>query len=174
MNKFYFGIPLVLLVAFAFVYRGAVEEMDRKEATIKAQQAQEKAAQEAHRKEMEAIAQKDALKRQQEREAEEHAKAEKREREYQDAMRKLKDEADGYSKEADKYAKEAAELEIKLGEARILKDKTTREVFDLQKQVELAKIQRRNAELEIQRMVEMVGQKATAMAAMPPPPPAPK
>ncbi len=174
MNKFYFGIPLVLLAAFIFVYRGAVEKMEHKEAEQKRIVAEAKAAEDAHRKEMEAIAQKDALKRQQEREAEERAKADKRERDYQDAMRKLKEEADGYSAEADRFAKNAAELEIKLGEARILKEKTTRDLFELQKQVELAKIQRRNAELEIQRMVEMVGQKATIMAAMPPEPPAKK
>ena len=170
MNKYYFIIPTVMLVGFIFVYRGAVNEMEAKEARIKAQVEAKRAEDEAHRKDIEAKAQEDAIKRQKENEAAERAKVEKKEKDYRDAMALLKKDTDAYNAEGDRFAKDSADLELKLGEARQLKEKTTREVFDLAKQVELAKVSRRNAELEVQRMVEMVGQKAVVLVAAPPPP----
>lgn len=176
MNKYYFIVPTILLVGFIFLYRGATAEMNRKAEIQLAQKNADKAAEDARKLEVEKIAQADAEKRQKAREEDEKAKLLKKEKDYNDAMAKLKHESDGYSSEADKLAKEAADLEIALINGRILRDKTSRESFELSKQVELAKINRRNAELEIQRLIEMVGNKAGAstLAAMPPPPPAPK
>ena len=174
MNKYYFIVPTVLLVGFIFVYRGAVNDMEVKEARIKAAVEAKKVEEDAHRKEIEAKAQEDAIKRQQENEAAERAKVEKKEKKYQDDMALLKKETDGYNAECDRYTKDSAELDRKLADARQLKERTTREVFDLAKQVELAKVSRRNAEIEVQRMVEMVGQKAVVLAYMPPVAPPPK
>jgi len=150
--------------------------MNAKEAAHKAEIAAAKAEEDAHRKQVESVAQADAEKRQKEREKEEQAKMLKKEKDYNDAMAKLKHESDGYAAEATKLSNEANQLEIALVNGRILRDKTSRESFELNKQVELAKINRRSAELEIQRLVEMVGNKAagSSLAAMPPPPPAPK
>ncbi len=173
MNKYYFIAPAVMLAVFAFFYNGALKEMDLKEQKHQQELAAAKAADDARRKEIDEKAQADALKRQQERDAEEKAKRDKKEKEYQSAMTQLKDEADKYSNEADKYAKEAADLEIQLTNLRIQKEKTNREAFEMTKQVELAKISRRTAEMEIQRLVEMLGMRAekSTLAAMPPPPP---
>ena len=64
---------------------------------------------------------------------------------------------------------EAAVLDV----IRNQRESTSREVFDAAAKVELAKIDRRNAELEIQRMYEMVAQKVTDTSlAKPPLPPA--
>ncbi len=93
------------------------------------------------------------------------------EKAYQDAMAKLKSDTDGFNAEGDRFARDGAELELKLSEARQLREKTNRDIFEISKQVELAKISRRKSEIEIQRMVEMVGNRATILAAMPPPPP---
>jgi len=174
MNKYYFIVPLVLLGGFIFLYRGAVAEMDLKEKNHQAAVAAAKAEEEAKRKDAEAKAQADAEKHQKEREEEEKAKLAKKEKDYNDAMAKLKHESDGYAADVDKLTKESAELEIALLNGRILRDKTSREAFELYKQVELVKINRRTAELEIQRLIEMVGAKASAssLASMPPPPPA--
>jgi hypothetical protein len=48
-----------------------------------------------------------------------------------------------------------------------------REVLEMAKRVELTKIDRRNAELEIQRMYDIVAQKvaASSLTQAPPPPP---
>ncbi|MBI2517394.1 MAG: hypothetical protein HYV95_10835 [Opitutae bacterium] len=175
MNKYYLIVPAVLLGTFLFFYNGALKEMAAKEATKTAEKAAIKAAEDKRKAEIEAKASADAKRRQEERDAEERARAEKKEKDYLDAMKKLKDEADNYSAESDKLAKEAADLDIQLGSLRTQKEKSTREVFELAKQVELAKVSRRNAEIEIQRMVEMLGTKAGASTlATIPPPPAPK
>ena len=176
MNKYYFIVPALLLGGFIFLYRGATEEMKIKEEKQKAALAVTKAEEDARRLEVEKRAQADAEKRQKEREKEEDAKRLKREKDYNDAMAKLKHEADGYAADVAKLSKESADLEIALVNGRILRDKTNRESFELSKQVELAKINRRSAELEIQRLIEMVGSKAGAstLAAMPPPPPVAK
>jgi RecA-family ATPase len=174
MNKYYFIAPAVMLGVFLFFYRGALAEMDAKEEAHKREVATAKAADDVRRKEIEAKAEADARKRQEERDAEEKAKLEKKEREYQTAMNQLKDEADKYTADADKYAKESSDLEVQLANLRIQKEKTNREAFELTKSVELAKINRRTAEMEIQRLVEMVGTRAekSALTALPPPPPA--
>lgn len=172
MNKYYLIVPAALLGAFLFFYNGALNEMAAKEAAKSAEKAAIKAAEDKRKAEIEAKAAADAKRRQEERDAEESARLEKKEKDYLDAMKKLKDEADNYSAEADKLAKEGADLEIQLSTLRTQKEKSTREVFELAKQVELAKVSRRNAEIEIQRMVEMVGARtgSSTLATLPPPP----
>lgn len=175
----YVLIPVLLLLAFLFTpgsgYYSSMEQLAAKHAAADKKKAEEKAAEEARRKQVEERAQLDAKKRQEQRDAEERAKEQKKVKEYEDAMRQLREEADKYVAEADKNQQETNSLELQLNELRSNKEKSNRETFELSKQVELAKIARRNAELEIQRMVDMVAQKlgASSLAQMPPPP-APK
>lgn len=176
MNKYYFIVPALLLGGFIFIYRGSAEEMRQKEVKHKMEIDAKKAAEEKQRLENEKQAQEDAEKRQKVREQEDLAKLQKREKEYNDIMTRLKTESDALDAENAKLTKESSELEIALINGQILRDKTNRESFELSKQVELAKINRRGAELEIQRLIEMVGSKASSssLAAMPAPPPVPK
>ena len=176
MNKYYFIVPACLLAGFIFFYRGALDEMEIKANTEKARIAAVKAEEDAKRQEVEKRAQIDAEERQKAREKEEEAKRKKNEKSYNDAMAKLKKDSDGLDIENAKLTKEAADLEQAIINERALKDKTSREAFDLSKQVELEKINRRSAELEIQRLIEMLGTKAAAstLASMPPPPPVKK
>lgn len=181
MKSFYLYIlvPAVLLVAFLFTpsvgYFAAQKQIAAKAARLEKEKAEKKAEEDRKRKEVEAKAAEDARARQAQREAEEKAKAEKREKDYKDAIDKLQADIDAFNAEADKFAKEAADLEIQLTRLRARKEQVTREAFELAKQVELAKINRRNAEMEIQRMVDMVAQRlnASSLAAPPPPPPTP-
>ena len=71
-------------------------------------------------------------------------------------------------------AKEAAKLDASLAATRQAKDKANREAFDLAKQVELAKVSKRNAEFDIQRTTEMISKRAeqSSLTRPPPPPPA--
>ena len=109
------------------------------------------------------------------------------------ATEEAKKEADKIAKQAaiDREIKEATEkalaeatasqktidgLEAELERQHKAKDQLTRENFELAKQVELAKIAKRNAELEIQRTVDLVARRAqdsyiTRMPPQPPPPP---
>ena len=172
MNKSYFIVPVVLLAVFAFFYTSSRKEMQAKDAAHQAEVARSKAEDKKHKDEIEAKSLADAQKRTDEREAADRAKEEKKVRDYDDAMKALKDEAGKYSGESDKLAKEAADLEIQLSQARTQRETLNRETFDLAKQVEQTKINRRNAEIEIQREIEIVGKKLNdSSIAVPPPPP---
>ncbi|MBA3850419.1 MAG: hypothetical protein C0502_10565 [Opitutus sp.] len=175
----YVLLPAILLAAFLFTpgtgYFSSMQQLAEKHKRVAAEKAAAKAADDARRADIEKKAAEDAKRRQEQREAEEKAKEQKKVKEHEDAMKQLRDETAKYTAEADAYQKETNSLELQLNDLRNQKEKSNREVFELSKQVELAKVSRRNAELEIQRMVDIVAQKvgASSFAAMPPPP-APK
>ena len=172
MNKSYLIVPAVLLAVFAFFYNGALNEMKMKEEARIAAIAKIAAADAARKAEVEQKATAEAVKRQEERAATDKAREDKKERDYQDAMNALKKEADDYSTQTAKLNKEAADLEASLLQTRTDKERLTRESLELAKQVELAKINRRTAELEIQRMFDMVAKRLndSSIATSPPPP----
>lgn len=66
-------------------------------------------------------------------------------------------------------------LEAELEALHKQKDQTSRDAFELAKQVELAKVAKRQAEIEIQRTVEMVSKRTGEgfLTRLPPPPPPP-
>jgi len=90
-------------------------------------------------------------------------------------MARIKEDTDKSNATADEYAKKVSDLTIELDTLHKQKDALTREAFELDKQVELADVERRNAEMEIQRYDAMIADRAdqSAMAKMPPPPPPP-
>ena len=111
----------------------------------------------------------DAKKRQEERDAEEKKKLDEKMARQAADDKKVSDQTAEYTAKANAAAKQVAALEIELDRLRKEKDKTSREAFDLAKQVELARIARRNAELEIQRMTEMVSRRAAESSMTKPP-----
>ncbi|HVT71876.1 MAG TPA: hypothetical protein VHD61_01960 [Lacunisphaera sp.] len=172
MNKSYIIVPAILLALFGFYYNGALKEMQAKEAARQAQIAADKAAADARKKEIEDKATAEAVKRQQEREAQDAAKEAKKEKDYQDALTALRDEKNKYSTEADKLAKEVADLELQISQSRTERENLNRDALETAKAAELEKIKRRTAEMEIQRMIEMVAKKLNdSSIATPPPPP---
>jgi preprotein translocase subunit SecF len=169
----YLVIPGILLAVFLFFYLGAVKEMDAKAKATAEAKALADAEEAARKADIERKANEDAEKRQRDRDAADAAKEADKEAAYAKVMTQLRTEAADYGAQADKLAKEVGALEIAISQARTNKEKLTRETFDLAKEVELAKINRRNSEIEIQRMIEITGKKmATTSVALPPPPPA--
>jgi len=81
--------------------------------------------------------------------------------------------ADDANAKATAYSKDSAALEIELDTLHKQKEQSNREDFDLLKQVELARVGLRAAEMENQRMVGMIAGKAddSFLTRMPPPPP---
>jgi chromosome segregation ATPase len=69
--------------------------------------------------------------------------------------------------------KQIADLDKEVADLRTKRENLTRDIFDAAAKAELAKIDRQNAELEIQRMYEMVAQKVSDsfLTKLPPPPP---
>lgn len=173
MNKFYLIVPGTLFAVFFFFYSSALKEMDIKEASRVAEVARVKAAEDLRKTEIEKQATADAEKRQRERDEADRAKEEKKRHDYMEVINILTRDVNSNVAATDKYAKEAAELELQINSTRNRKEKLNTETFELAKQVEKAKIDRRNAELEIQRMVEMVAKRVgdSSLANIPPPPP---
>jgi hypothetical protein len=176
MNKYYLIAPLVLLTVFVYFYRGAKDDMAHAQEVRIAAENTKKADEAARKLLIEKKAQEEAIERQKQREADEDAKRLKKEKEYNDNMARLESDTKGLLAESDKFTKESNELEIALLNARSQRDKASRDAFELSKQVELAKVSRRSAELEIQRLIEMIGVKTStsSLAVLPPPPPVKK
>ena len=85
------------------------------------------------------------------------------------ADKKVKDQTAEYTAKGAAAQKQVDALEAELAKLRKDKDATSRESFELAKKVELARVARRNAELEIQRMTEMVSRRAADSSLTRPP-----
>lgn len=169
MNKFYLIVPAILLVGFFPLYRAASDKMSAAEEAKREQAALTAKTEEARRRELDLKAEADARTRQEERDAQEREREAKKKTDYADAMRRLSEEQQTYAAEAAKFSAEAAALEKQLADLRGRKEAAGREVFDLVRQVELPKIERRNAELEVQRTYAMVASRVAASSLASPP-----
>ena len=174
MNKSYIIAPIILAAVFMGYYNLARKEMREKEITQQAAADKRKAEDDARKAEIDRKATLDAEKRQQERVEADRARDAKRVRDYEEAMKKLTDEANDYAAQVAKLTKESADLDQQATQTRNNREQLNREALEFSKEVELAKISRRNSELEIQRTVEMVGKRLTdsSLTTLPPPPPA--
>ena len=168
----YLIFPGGALAAFLVFYLSHTKEIDERarQSAIVAE-AKQKAI-DAKKVADEARAAAEAKKRQQDREAEEFAKAETKRLKQEAADKEVTDATAKALAEAAASQKEASRLEVELDALHKAKDKATQEAFDLARAVEKAKVDRRNAELEIQRTTAMIADKAAAaaMAKMPTPP----
>ena len=171
----YLIFPGLMMAGFLVIYFSHVEKTHAKEKAAAEKIAKEKAEADVKKKAAEVKARDDAKKRQEERDAEEKKKADEKEAKQAADDKKVRDATAEYVAKGAAAAKQVATLEKDLDNLRKEKDKTQREAFDLAKQVELARIARRNAELEIQRMTEMVSKRAHESSMVKPPvlPPAP-
>lgn len=171
----YLLIPGILLGVFLFFYLGAVKQMEQKAAQQLIDKTEKERVEKIRKTEIEKKASEDAERRQRERDLADKAKEDQKEAAYQAVMTQLRTETAELNAQSEKLAKEVGALDISLTQARTNKEKLARETFDLAKEVELAKINRRTAEIEIQRMVEMAGKKmADSSVAISPPPPPPQ
>jgi hypothetical protein len=165
----YLIFPGVMLAGFLVIYFSHKEKIEEKERAHIAQVEKEKAETDAKKKAAEAKAREDAKKRQDERDAEEKKKEEEKAAKQAADDKKVRDQTAEYTAKGKAAGEKVAALEIELDRLRKEKDKSNRETFDLAKQVELARVARRNAELEIQRMTEMVVRRAADSSMTRPP-----
>jgi hypothetical protein len=171
MKKIYILVPLILLVGFTFYYRNFAADLAQREAAEQAAEDARIAEEEAKKLAAEKSARLESEKKAAQREAEAAEKEAKKRAEWEAAGAKLAEETAGYKKQGDDYTKQINELELQLVELRRSKDDRTNEALALTEQVELARIAKRNAELEIQRLTDMVADRAakSSMTQMPPP-----
>lgn len=161
MNKIYVIAPIVLCVAFVAYYMNFAKQQEVKEKQKAEAVAQAKAVEEQKKKDAEVRARADAEERTRKRLEEEAKKEAEKKAKWDEQGREITGATAEYSGEADRLAKQAAELEIQLAELRRKKEGVNREAFELQRQVELARIAKRNAEFEIQRMTDMVSNRVS-------------
>jgi len=164
--------PGIMIAVFLCFYLSSKAETDKRIAEEKVHKAQLEKEAEETKAAAEKKAQDDAEKRNIERAEAEKKLAQDKQDKYDADMRRIQADTDRFNAEVDKYSKEVSELSIELDSLRKQKDTLTREGFDMAKKVELAAVTRRNAEIEVQRLVQMIAARAdqSIMAKMPPPP----
>lgn len=165
------GSMLTVFLFFYFAHLKDAEAHEKVRAEQVAQQQREAAAKKA---EAEEKARQDAEKRAAERAAEEAKKEADRIAKWEATSLEIQTSTNDYLAKGDQFQKQINSLELELAALRANKEKLNREAFDFAKQVERARIEKRAAELENQRMTEMIAQRAAAstLVQLPPPPPA--
>jgi hypothetical protein len=160
MNKLYLIIPLILTIAFGGIYmqhtKTAAAEKQQ-ELSAKAKVEAEAAAQKA---EAERQAKADADKRETDRIAEEKKKEDDKRAKWDADSQRIAADTATFTATAAEHAATVKKLEAQLTALRAEKDTAIKTNFDAARDVELARIQKRTAELEIQRLVEMVARKS--------------
>lgn len=160
MNKLYIIVPLVLTLAFGGIYLSHSKDAAAK-AEIARVEADKAAAEAAKVKaEAEAQARKDADERTAQRLAEEKKKEEEKAAKWAAQSQAIADDTATYLALGEKNAVELKALEAKLVALRAEKDKAVQAGFDYDLEIEKARVAKRAAELEIQRLVEMTARKA--------------
>lgn len=158
----YFIFPAIFLVIFIGIYLSYAKEVKAKLAENERAVAAKMVEDAKVKAEAELKAREDAAKRAAERLAEEKKKEAEKLAIRDAKLANIKKDTVKDSTEADRLAKEVGELQVQLDTLRKQKEKANNEALELSKKVELANIERRNAELEIQRTTEMVVSKAAA------------
>lgn len=175
MNKSYIIVPLILLGIFGFLYKKHSAEIAEAHRLEEIAEAEEEARKAAEKAEAERLSKEAAAKRTAEREAAEAAKIAEREAKW----KAVGDEIAQYTAEAkassDEHQANINRLELKLASLRKDRENVKQEVYDAMKNVESARIAKRTAERQVQRMAQMVTQKAETSVLvkkpiLPPPP----
>lgn len=165
----YLIFPGAMLAIFVVFYSSHAKELHAKEVRLAAEAKAKRDEADNKKKIAEAKAREDAAKRQKERDAEEKQKADEKAAKQAADDKKVKDDTAKYVAQGDAAGKQVAAYEVELDRVRKEKDKTSKEAFEIAKQVELTRIARRNAELEIQRMNEMIIKRASDSSLVRPP-----
>jgi len=169
----YLVAPVIMLVIFTFFYFSHAEEMAQKEEIRKERVAAELEAEAIRKAQIEEEARVDAEKRTAEREEKAEQREADRVAKWDAESKEIRMATAGHKAEADRHAANLAAMEIELDSLRQATAKTNADELALEKRVEMARIAKRNAELEIQRKTEMMLRTAerSAVAQMPPPVP---
>jgi hypothetical protein len=166
MNKLYLIIPLVLTLAFSGIYvkhQGEAADRARQALAAKTKAEADAAAQKA---EAERQAKADADKREATRIAEEKKKEDDKRAKWDADTQRIAADTTTYTQTAAEHAATVKKLEAELTALRAAKDAATQANFDQAREVEQARIERRTAELETQRLVEMLARKNTTSSSL--------
>jgi hypothetical protein len=160
MNKLYLVIPLVLTLAFGGLYlaHSRTAEQKAEQTRLAAEQAAAEAA--AQKAAAEQKAREDAEKRTAQRLAEEQRREDEKRARWEAAGRAIAEDTATFAAQAAKNAAELKTLQTTLETLRAEKARALEAAFTLDLEIEKARIAKRTAELEIQRLVEMTARRA--------------
>jgi len=169
----YLIFPGAMLVVFLGLYFPDQKNSEAKEAQRQVEIQRKKDAEELQRKQLEDRARADSARREAETAADIAKRDAARVAKQAADKKNLEDEIAAVQGDNDKLSKQSAELQLKLDTLNKQRDDLSREEFELAKQVQLGEVSRSNADLEIQRVVDMISTRAaqSSMAQMPAPPP---
>jgi len=160
---FYFILPTALALLFAGYYFGIYDkEVRAKEAAAEKKEADEKAQAEAQKKtDAEKAAQEAQIRAEQKRKDEEDRRKQREDKQKQedDNLRKMMEDAET---RAANLSKKHADLEIQLASTRRSREAEEAKTFELRREVEQIKIERRNSEMDIQLDVEKIASRVEA------------
>ena len=159
MNKLYLIVPILLTLAFSGLYSLHSKEAADKAEKVRIEAARVVAETEAKKQAAEKQAKEDSDRRTAERIAADKAKEEEKRAKWEAAGKAIADDTSTYVAQAVKNEAETKSLETKLAALRADKDKATQAAFDFELAIEQARVSKRTAELEIQRLVEAVARK---------------
>ena len=169
MNKFYIITPIVMMLLFGGVFwkHSQASSIEAKQVEMKIAQAK---AEEAAKKEAAVVkAREDSAKRTAARLAEEQQQEADKRAKWESAGQRIATDIATAEATIAKHTAALKALETELTELRANKEKVNAKSLEVMQATELARIAKRNAELEIQRLTEMVARKAagTSLAALP-------
>lgn len=160
MNRFYLIIPLLLAGIFGGVYWQHTRDVSRQTAEKQAEVARARESEEQKKREAEQKARADAEQRSAARLAEEHKKEAERTARWDAESKGIADDTAKYQAQLASNNAELEQLNTRLTTLRATREKRASEAFEVARSIELDRIRKRNAELEIQRLTEILAAKA--------------
>lgn len=166
---FYFIVPTIALVIFLFFYFSFEKQATQKAAARKAEIERVAAEDAARKAALEERARLDAEKKAKERAEAEATKEAERIARWNDAGKKIEDETKEAIQIGSDYTAKIVAYEKELSELRQKRENLNKDLIETARQVELGKVARRNAEMELQRMTEFLTKKTEESALANPP-----
>ena len=155
-TKSYFIVPAILLAGFLVFQIDFQRKREHLQRIVAAEAAAARQADDAARAERQHLAAADAARRAEERAQREREREEAKRQEFDALLARIAGQASLHEKRAAALAASVFAAEQRLAVLRTQKEQTNREAFDLARSVELQRIDRRNAEIELQRMTRML------------------
>ncbi len=160
MNRIYLISPLILLALFIGIYGKHIQTVDAQAAGKATAVAASQGEESAKKTEIERAARAEAEKRTALRLAEEQKAESDRRARYEEDNRRLAEDSAQLATAVKALGTESATLEQQLADLRNRRKALNAESFSLAKDVELARIAKRNAEMDVHRLTEMVARQA--------------
>lgn len=160
MKKTYLFAPVLMMATFLVAFQYHSKHANAEKAVAATKAAAEKKDAEAKKQAAIEQARVDAAKRADARAAEEKQKEDEKRAKWEAVGQRLADEVAANEKMLSANSAAVKTLEGELASARAAKKALTEKFFALDREVELDRISKRTAELEIQRLTEMVAHRA--------------